>query len=432
VKDKKGVLRFTKFSEGGRAFRSALLIDDYASGVARDFNGDVLALFSSASTLEQKKPALAAMIAYGLDIYHARYDIGQTARKQWSCGAGQSLGQFMPAVLAAALMRDETKAHQLRKCAITNHGEDPGELGPHELRQIKRGVTGVLLWGDGHPILRPQGAKTPMGEQDWRYWAELTGSKCYDSYAGDPKNSVANRGQKTAADPYGFIDGPANQPGSAYMSVSAGPFESFAAIMILMPEVRSVVNTDAPIEYVDRLLRHGLWTWPDPVAAPAKVDQETAKTWWSVEGAQEWGKTWGVRPDDVRFAIEDGKGRFKRLHGKPIKPGYETGEAKANWQTIIAKYDGPRFEESAVELGVVVAPDIFIATGAKPEAFLFCPTPDAKIHYTTDGTDPTPASPVYEGKGIAIDAKTQVRAMAEKEGLKPSAVRAKTVPKPLP
>lgn len=422
VKTKRNGLQFEKFSEGGRAFRAALLVPDYGSGTARVFNGDVLALFSAENKLADAKGALAAMLAYGLDIYHARYDIGTTARKRWSSGAGQSPGEFLPPVLAAALLRDPRKGDQLRRVAITNHGDDPGEVGPQELRQITRGVTGVLLWGDGQPIIRRGNA---LLEQDWRYWAEITGSKCYDGYEGqgDP-----NRGQKTAADPYGFIDGPANKPGSSYMSVSLGPFRSFAAAMILMPEIRSIVNTDAPIEYVDRITRHGLWTWPDPVAVPSKVDRETARPWWAPEGCKEWGKTWGPNLTDVRFAVEDGKGRFRSLHGHSLGGGYETAQASRNWPQIIALYDGPKFEDNAVDLGVVVAPEIIFVPGAKPQAYLFCATPDARIHYTLDGSAPTPSSPVYEGKPLAVDAKNQVQAFAERAGRKPSAVRVRTAP----
>ena len=153
------------------------------------------------------------------------------------------------------------------------------------LRQIKRGVTGVLLWGDGHP-LNPK--RTKMGGQDWRYWADFAGPKCYDAYPGEGN---PHRGKKTAADLYGYIDGPANKPGSSYMGVSLGGFRAVAAVMILMPQVRSVVNTDAPIEYTDRVTRHGLWTWPDPVAPPAQVDQETARLWWSATDVKEWQKT---------------------------------------------------------------------------------------------------------------------------------------------
>lgn len=415
-------LQFTKFSEGGRAFRAHLLIPDYGSGMARQFNSDLLAMFSPASTLAQKKPALAAMLAFGLDIYHARYDRAGRARTRWSSGAGQSPGQFLPAVFAAALLRDTTKARHLQLAAITNHGTDPGEFGPQELRQIKRGVTGVLLWGDGQPINR---GGNRMVEQDWRYWADFTSSKCYDGYEGkgDP-----NKGQKGAADPYGFIDGPANCPGAAYMSVSMGPFRSFAAAMILMPRIRCIVNSDAPVEYVDRVTRHGLWAWPDPVAAPARSDRETARTWWGVEGCSEWGRTWGVRTNDVRFAIEDGKGRFRSRHGMPLgSGGYESAVAHDNWAAIIALYDGATFEESAVDVGVVVAPEILFSHIDRPRAHLFCATPDATIHYTLDGRPPSPASPVYQGPSLPLDSSAVVvRACAVREGMRPSAVRSRS------
>ncbi len=425
VQTAKRGIQLAKFSEGGRAFRAALLVSNYASGTAREFNGDLLATFSAENNLEDMKPALAAMIGYGLDIYHARYDYGTNARKAWSSGAGQSLGQFLPPVFAAALLRDETKANQLRNVAVTNHGADSGELGPQELRQLTRGTTGVLLWGDGTPIKRTDGAKGSMLEQDWRYWGEFVADKCYDGYEG---KGNPNQGQKTAADPYGYIDGPAGMPGTNYMSVSLGGFRSFAAAEILMPAIRSVVNSDDPIEYVDRITRHGLWTSPDPVAVPAKVDRETAKLWWGATGVAEWQKTWGVRPDDVRFAIEDGVGRFKSLNGRKFKGGYESNEALSNWDKIIALYNGPKFEDNAVPLGTVVAPEIIIVPGDKPQAYITCPTIDAKIHYTVDGTVPTAESPVYDGKPIDIDAKAKVQAFAELEGKKPSAIRSKSVP----
>ena len=231
IMTKRHGLQFRKFSEGGRAFRSHLLINNYAAGVAQKFNGDVLSLFSNEGAInDAKRQALAAMISYGLDMYHARYHYGDNARKAWNSGAGQSLGTLIPPVLAAALLKDESKAHQLRKMAITNHHKDAGLRGPQELRQIKRGVTGVLLWGDGNPIVRNN---NKMSQQDWRYWADFASSKCYDAY---PGKGNPHQGKKTAADPYGYIDGPANKPGSAYMSVSLGGFRATAAIMILMPD----------------------------------------------------------------------------------------------------------------------------------------------------------------------------------------------------
>lgn len=418
---------FGKFSEGGRAFRSHLLVPDYAAGTARSFNGDLLALFSAAGTLEEKKPGLAAMLAYGLDIYHARFNSGDAARKSWSSGAGQSLGTFLPPVLAAALLRDESKAHRLRQVAITNHGKDRSELGPQELRQITRGVTGVLLWGDNHPFNRS--GKNNLLDGDWRYWADMKASSCYDSalVRGSP-----SEGKKTAADPYGFIDGPANRPGSSYMSVSFGGFRAFAAAMILMPEIRSVVNTDAPIEYVDRVTRHGLWTWPDPVAAPTPEDQSgTCTTWWKAKGCSHWQTKWGPQPEDIRFAIEDGVGRFRSMHGKAMGTGYETHHAEAHWPTIIALYEGQTYEDYAVDLGVVVTPEIRFATGAQPQAYLFCATPDAVIHYTLDGSEPTSASPTFTGEPVPVTAATEVKAVAVHDSKTTSRVSSGRVPRPL-
>lgn len=409
-----------KFSEGGRAFRAHILIHDYAAGMTRAFNDDLLAMFSKDNTLEEKKPALAAMLAFGLDIYHARYDYEGRLRKAWCSGAGQSGGSFLPPVFLAALLKDQTKAHQLRKVAIDNHGNDRGELGPQELRQITRGVTGVLLWGDGPPYLRNG---NEMVNMDWRYWADFKGSSCYDG-AVNPGNP--SRGKKTAADPYGYIDGPANKPGSAYMGVAFGGVRGLAAAMILMPEIRSIVNTDDPIEYADRVTRHGLWTSPDPVAIPTVEDQTNGSTtWWSAKGCVDWGVKWGVRPDDVRFAVEDGTGRFKSMHGKKQQMGYESGQAVKNWSTIMSLYDGPTFEDNAVDLGVVVSPEIIFETGDHPKAHMRCPTPDAEIRYTTDGSDPTTGDEIYSAPIPVVEGQ-EIRARAFHNDKKSSPIRQKT------
>ena len=405
-----------KFSEGGRAFRAHNLIHDYAAGMTPAFNDDLLALFSSENSLEEKKSAMAAMLAFGLDIYHARYDNGNRCRKGWSSGAGQSGGMFLPPVFLAALLRDEAKANELRKVAINSHGNDIAQLGPQELRQLTRGVTGVLLWGDGPPYLRNGNAMTEM---EWRYWADFKGSACYDG-AVNPGNP--SRGKKTAADPYGYIDGPANKPGSAYMAVSFGGVRGLAAAMILMPEIRSIVNTDDPIEYADRVTRHGLWTSPDPVAIPSVEDQTNGSTtWWSAKGCVDWGVTWGVNPTDIRFAIEDGTGRFKSLHGRPLTTGYESSRAQKNWETIIALYDGPVFEDNFVGLGVVVTPEILFESGPNPKAHLHCATPDAEIRYTLDGSIPTESSELYT-QPVPIAEQMIVMAKAFQKGKKTSTV----------
>jgi len=406
------------FSEGGRAFRAHNLISDYGSGVSRTFNDDVFTLFSNANTLAEKKVGLAAMLAYGLDIYHARYDYGTADRKAWSSGAGQWQGQFMPVVLLSALLEDDSKADELRKIAISNHGDEIADLGPVELRQISRGVTGVLLWGDGPPYHRNGNTLTDM---EWRHWANMTEAHCFDSAIGGTCNIAA--GKKTSGDPYGYIDGPAEKPGTNYMAVSFGSVRALAAAMILMPEIRSVINTDDPIEYVDRALRHGLWTYPDPVATIADDDQGCLPYYTYVSGCDDWGVTWGPDPSDVRFAIEDGTGRFPSMDGNALVPtsSYESSAAKNNWATIIALYDGDTYEDNAVALGVVVSPEI-IFDFASDKAHIRSATPDAEIRYTLDGSNPTTSSILYTAP-VSVSDETEVRAKAYLTGKTASAVR---------
>ncbi len=414
-----------RYSEGGRAFRAHILHHDYASGVAAVYNDDVLALFSSDS-LEMKKPALAAMLAYGNDIYNSRYNHGSAYPKAWTCGAGQSPGAFLPPVLVAALAKNDTKANNLRTAAIFNYDLESAKRGPQELRQIKRGQTGVHLWGDGQPF--PRNGAQITGD-DYRYWSDFRNSWCFDTSV---KPCNPSTGKKTSADIYGYHDGPANKPGSSYMGVSAGTVQSLAAAMVLMPEIREVVNTDAPIEYVDRITRHGLWTAPDPVAPISIEDQVgNCNTWYQTHTCTGWGIQWGPNLEDPRFAIENGEGRFTSMHGGDFSLGYTSSRARNNWAAIIALYDGDKFEDNAVPLGVCVRPDIFLLPGESPAAHVWAATTDSQIRYTLDGSTPTEESPLYTGP-ISLNGSGELRVRAFHSGKEPSAVRAKAYSFPEP
>lgn len=63
-----------------------------------------------------------------------------------------------------------------------------------------------------------------------------------------------------------------------------------------------------------------------------------------------------------------------------------------------------------------------VASGTKVK--LSTPTADAKIYYTTDGTDPTTASTAYTSAGITISAATDIKAIAVKQGSIPSPILA--------
>mgnify|MGYP001027571174 CR=1 FL=1 len=413
---------FVKYSEGGRAYRSHLMIPNYGSGVAQVFSNDFLALLSSDNTLAEKKPALAAMIAYGLDIYHNRYNYGSQKAKAWSSGAGQSHGTFLPPVLASALLTDDDKANELRKVAITNHDDDQGLRGPHELRQATRGVTGVLLWGDNTPFVR---SGNNINGEEREYWGRLVLSGCFD---GSINACDANGGSKAVADPYGYIDGPPNTPGSHYVPVAIGGVRNYAAAMILMPSIRSITNTDDPIEYADRMSRHGLWTYPDPVAIPSLETQEQLCSIYD-GSCPGFGTTWGADPSDVRFAIEDGTGRFTSMHGDSINIYNEASRSTTNWSTIIALYNGDTYEDNAVPLGTLVAPEIIFEFGSSPMAHMLTPNVLAEIRYTVNGSAPTSSSTLYTSP-FSISENDVVRAKAFQSGKTASAVRTKTYTTP--
>lgn len=412
---------FKGFSEGGRAFRSHILIPDYGAGAAKAFNDDLLALFSNGNTPAEKKAAVAAMLSYGLDLYHARFDHGNGSRKGWQSGAGQELGRFLPQVLLASLLKDETKADVLRSVAVHAHDADPALRGPQELRQIRRGVTGVVLWGDGQPFVRDG---NNINQDEKGYWTNLLEASCFDTAENPCKSTNSGR---AGADPYGYIDGPPIGPGGFYMSVSFGGFQGIAAAMVLMPEIRSIVNSDAPIEYVDRTVRHGIWTYPDPVAPPSSMDQNNGcDVWDSLGECGEWGITWGPDPADVRFAIEDGVGRYPSKHGVALgSGGYVSSRAGNNWSTIISLYDGDTFEDNLVPLGTLVAPEILFESGAQPKAYLNSPNYDVEIRYTIDGTEPSEFSNVYSDP-IPVVFGTEIRARAYLAGNTPSAVNIRT------
>jgi len=59
---------------------------------------------------------------------------------------------------------------------------------------------------------------------------------------------------------------------------------------------------------------------------------------------------------------------------------------------------------------------------AQQNVTIACSTPDAVIHYTTDGVDPTESDPVVTGP-VSVDRSTTLKARAWRDGLDPSAVR---------
>ena len=406
--------QYRKFSEGGRAFRAHILHDDYGSNWAGSYTGTLHAMLG-ANTLEEKKPLLASLIAQGMDMYEQRYG-REGFPGAWSSGAGQSSGQANPIYFAIALTNDQERRDNLKRVVYENWNAVDELRGPQEMRQIMRGRAGVLLWGDGH-IRRPVASEN-YGEEVKRYWAEFKARNGYDGAILPFKNG----GQKTAADPHGYVDGPPGGPGNDYMSVTISSFRAFAAMCLLFPDFGELVNTTDPIEYADRITRHGVWASPDPVAIPTVEDQlNTDCNPWNNGTCSNYRSLWGPSASDWRYAIEGGAGRFASRHGRSLG-SLGGGSVDANWSAIMALYKGPRYEDRFNPVTQCAAPDLYAyPEKASTYVFMRCGTPDAVIYYTTDGSAPTAASSPYAAPFPVEDPK-RLKAIAIKPGLTPSAI----------
>lgn len=338
------------YSEGGRAFRSHILIDDYGAGMARQWGDDLMVIFSDDNTFPEKQAALAAMLSFGLDLYHAMYDKPEGFTRYWGQGATQSAGKFLPAVFMASLLNDQTYANILKTVSpsVNNTMEDTG---PHELGQVHVGEIGPV-WGDftSYTGVNYSGA----------YWGSLHDSQCYDGATGDCDITL---GKKTQLDPHGYIDGPANRPGVNYMVSSLGPQRIMAAVMYLMPEVCETINYDILIEYVNRVNDYGLTTKDDPCVTPDTREDPNLCDTYRNQNCTYYGVTWGpVDPTDVNSdCIKTATppftkvGRFTNLDSNVVNPTYTSNQIETNWDNI----RGTNLSCGNVELHYILPPNDF-------------------------------------------------------------------------
>ena len=320
------------YSEGGRAFRSHVLIDDYGAGMASTWYNDMLILFSDDHTTAEKMPILSAMLTYGLDLYKCRYDPPAGYSRYWGTGATQHPGRFAPTAFLAALMVDQTYANNLK--LVAGHSKDHFSMGPPEFAQIHDGPNGSV-YGDIPNLTGKyfQGA----------YWNDLLNSKCWDGHPGTCNEAL---GAKTMFDPYLYIDGPPNYPGTSYFYTSLGVDRSLAAIGILMPQIGAIINFTPLYDFVFRVADHGVLAAPDPCVTPDSREDLVNCDAYRNTGCLYYGTTWG--PVDVNDPASacittptesyNKQGRFELRDGAPANGGYTTAQIESNWTTIRSMY----------------------------------------------------------------------------------------------
>ncbi|MBD3244138.1 MAG: hypothetical protein GF331_26335 [Chitinivibrionales bacterium] len=255
----------------GRYLHPSEHMPNYGGDIGRDNGSGALRLMLD-DPLEEKMPALIAYVQYGIDLYYM-VKIGHV----WPAGGGHRPGQKLPISFAAVLLDDEDMKDVVRYADVfhEDHGTFTGE------------GSGVSIYGFG-------------GRDEESYWRVLV-----SGLDGSPS------GNKSIADPYGYIDG-GPRPGQNYQyCCTSQPWKGSVIACYLMPQMKELWLDPGVFEYTERYVNFGLWTQPDP-CAPADNN-------WS-----NYGVTFG--PDGRGGCIKDtnprdGIGRFPQLHGTQADEG---------------------------------------------------------------------------------------------------------------
>jgi len=315
------------YSEGGRAWRSHILIDDYGSGYAVALNRDIIRLFSDDNTLEDKKSELAAILAFGLDLYHARYDPPVGVTRYWGSGAGQHPGRFIAPALLAGLLVDTTKKQVLSAASSAAYALPYS--GPQEIQQQTVGSNGPV-YGD-------------YDDSIGGYWNEMLKSQCFAGGVNEFAETCPYiTGKRTGRDPYGYIDGVGMLAGGGYTAISLASQKTLVGIMYMMPEICDIVNADSLTTFVNRYVNEGIQAGDDPCVSPDTRENPTVCDAYRDQDCVYYGVTWGPDPNNPGDCIKTATppytqvGRFPSRDGVAAVPvaGYTAGQVTDNWATI--------------------------------------------------------------------------------------------------
>ncbi len=322
-------LAAAEFNEGGRAYRAHVIVDDYSAGYAQSMYAVQHAMMS-ADTFANKKATLAAYLAHGRDVYAAVFNHGPIPRAS-KTGAGQHFGRLIASIFFSALSVDPRPAKNISGLSAI---QSDGERGYIEVQQV-RDVGHGAVWGDENTV-------NPIGT----YWDNCLQFQAFDGAV----LSGADNGIRAQRDPEGYIDGPAEDPGSSYMSIF-GPYQDLSAMMFNFPETADVFNYDPTFQYVDRLISSGIKTLPDPYAPPDPGEGLTCNPFGDGSLCTDYGITWGPSGGvNGNTPILNGAGQNGRFGSKngtfPGRLGlggdYRTQSTVDNWATIRGVATNPR------------------------------------------------------------------------------------------
>jgi hypothetical protein len=269
-------------------------LKNYAADRAEQGLIDLFGLLGADVLSDAKRQAVYAIAQYGLDIY-AAYSEGVT----WVAGAGQGQGYWHPMVFLGTLIRDTTISESIRVAATSARTDGDGSnVQFTELYQIRRGRLGVAIWG-GYP--GRDGCLYGGGGGHGMYWANYAQNRLRGGSL-----------KRTCGDPYGYIDGPAEQPGTAYAQCcSSGIYVSLGLLMRVWPDFDHVANYPVIREFAERVMDGaGWWVAGDVVARIDPREATECNPYTEKDAARTcvyWGRTWGQRANGSVISIDEAR-----------------------------------------------------------------------------------------------------------------------------
>ncbi len=252
--------------------------------------------------LAQKLPTLQWVVQYAIDLEAMMLETGT----DFPPNGGHAGGRKLPLTLAAVLLDDPEMTALVKDAPKDQFNEN----GKHLFSQKANNGQGIVLMGDA----------TDKGNES-QYWTLVE----------------TGNGFRTAADPYGYIDGSV-QPIESYLLVlNVAPWKASVIALQLMPSLKPVWNDEDFVTVTKRYVSGGQWTQPDP-CAPVERDAQGKAV------AANRGVTYG--PDGQGGCIldtdpSDGIGRFPNLHlsdpdaASKRKTPYDIPFADALWPMYI-------------------------------------------------------------------------------------------------
>ncbi len=298
-------------------------LHSYAADRAEQALIDLFGLLGSDALSDTKARAAYAIAQYGLDVYS-----GYREGVEYSGGAGQGQGYWHPMVFFGALVNNPDIAEHIR-------GAHSG--GFAEFSQIRVGKGGTPLWGDDCV-----GGGLPSGHGF--YWSTYAHGKL----------GRTGSSSRTCRDPYGYIDGPGERPGTFYAQCcSAGVYVSIGLLMKIWPEFDRMANNPPLRQFAERVMDGaGWWAAGDRLAGIDPRESTGCNPYRATDAARNcvyWGVTWGERPDGSPVTIEDARKaghpspgpRWSEsdyhLQGRPAldreRPGYQYWDRLKQGQT---------------------------------------------------------------------------------------------------